>query len=395
MSPQGTAKPAAPPHFAPRISGFFFGYFLFGGVTLPFFPVWLQSRGMSEVEIASLIAIPALVRVALTPLAGLYADRAPSRRFAAITFTLPAVFIYLLAWPSVGFWPILLTTGTAFTLYAMALPSVEALALTGVRRFGLDYGRMRVTGSIAFITANLGGGALLGLFSSNEAIFFFILITMVSAAAVSFVLPKTPSAVRALDDAARPDTRASREVLGNIGFLALMAAAGLIQSSHAVLYSFGSIEWRALDYSTFQIGVFWAMGIACEVAMFFWSAVILRRVGPFGLIVLGGIGAIVRWSLFPLNPGLLGFAFLMGFHGLTFGATYVGTQHVIARMVPERLTASAQGLYAMVSGILLAVTTLAAGPLYKTFGIHAFLFMIPVAVAGLALLFFFRRRIEL
>ena len=67
MSPPGTAKTAAPPHFAPRISGFFFGYFLFGGVTLPFFPVWLQSRGMGEVEIASLIAIPALVRVALTP----------------------------------------------------------------------------------------------------------------------------------------------------------------------------------------------------------------------------------------------------------------------------------------------------------------------------------------
>ena len=69
-----TVVSTAPPHFALRISGFFLGYFFFGGVNLPFFPVWLQSRGLSEVEIASVIAIPALIRVVLTPLAGLYAD---------------------------------------------------------------------------------------------------------------------------------------------------------------------------------------------------------------------------------------------------------------------------------------------------------------------------------
>jgi PPP family 3-phenylpropionic acid transporter len=104
------------------------------------------------------------------------------------------------------------------------------------------------------------------------------------------------------------------------------------------------------------------------------------------------VGAIVRWSLFPLDPGFLGFAILQGFHGLTFGATYVGTQYVIARMVPDRHTASAQGLYVMVSGVLLSLATMAAGPLYENFGIEAFWFMIPVAVVGLAAVFTFRRR---
>ena len=96
-----TAKPAsvaAPPYFALRMWAFFAGYFVFGGVAVPFFPVWLQSRGLSEVEIANCVAIPALIRVLLTPLAGLYADRAPNRRFAAITFTFPAMLIFLLAW---------------------------------------------------------------------------------------------------------------------------------------------------------------------------------------------------------------------------------------------------------------------------------------------------------
>jgi len=67
-----TVKPAlaaAPPYFALRMWAFFAGYFVFGGVSVPFFPVWLQARGLSEVEIANCVAIPAIVRVLLTPLA--------------------------------------------------------------------------------------------------------------------------------------------------------------------------------------------------------------------------------------------------------------------------------------------------------------------------------------
>ena len=43
---------AAPPDFVLRMWIFFAGYFIFGGVTLPFFPVWLQARGLTDIEIA-------------------------------------------------------------------------------------------------------------------------------------------------------------------------------------------------------------------------------------------------------------------------------------------------------------------------------------------------------
>ena len=90
MQTKGTATAAAPPNYVLRMWIFFAGYFIFGGIATPFFPVWLQARGLNEIEIAQVIALPQLVRVFLTPLAGIYADRAPNRRFAAITFTVPA-----------------------------------------------------------------------------------------------------------------------------------------------------------------------------------------------------------------------------------------------------------------------------------------------------------------
>ena len=60
--PQGTATAtaAAPPNYVLRMWVFFAGYFIFGGIVLPFFPVWLQERGLNDIEIAQVIALPTL-----------------------------------------------------------------------------------------------------------------------------------------------------------------------------------------------------------------------------------------------------------------------------------------------------------------------------------------------
>ncbi|HZP20558.1 MAG TPA: MFS transporter, partial [Bauldia sp.] len=284
----------APRGFAFRMALFYFGYFMMGGVVTPFYPVWLQGRGLSEVEIANCIAIPALVRVLLTPFAGVFADRAPHRRFAAISLAVPGALIFLLAYPAQGYWPLLIITGSAFTLYYLTIPVVEALALTGVRRFGMDYGRLRVSGSIAFIIVNLGSGALLSLLHP-EAIFWIIAATLFAAMAVSFALPVTPPEIRRLDDLTKPRARPDWRMLADPGFVALILVGALVQASHAVLYSFGSIHWRSLGFDGIEIGAFWAIGIVVEVAVFSFSGLAVRTFGPFGLLVLGGTAAIVRW----------------------------------------------------------------------------------------------------
>jgi PPP family 3-phenylpropionic acid transporter len=371
------------------MSVFFAGYFLVNGVAQPFFPVWLQARGMNPVEIGNIIAIPALFRVFITPLAGAYADRAPNRRLAIISFTVPAALIFLLAWPATTFWQLLPITGIALGLSAVAGPPSLALSLTGVRRYGIDFGRMRMVGTITFAIANVGAGAMLGLLDA-EAVFWLILLAMTLSATASFVLPVTDPAERALDDAARPDKRPSREVLGNFAFLAVMVACSLNPASQAMLNGFGSIEWHRLGFSSFQTGLFWAIGLICEVAIFLWSAPLLRRFGAQGLLMIGAGAAMVRWALFPLEPGFAGYALIQAMHGLTFGANALGTQHLIAQAIPERMTASAQGIYAMIMGVLVAVATSLSGPLYQRFGINAFLFMVPVAGLGLLLLIIFR-----
>ncbi len=47
--------------------------------------------------------------------------------------------------------------------FAPYVPVVESIVISGVRRWGLDYGSMRVWGSIAFIASTLIGGEMIGL----------------------------------------------------------------------------------------------------------------------------------------------------------------------------------------------------------------------------------------
>lgn len=384
MSPP-SAETAIPRHFAVRMWAFFAGFFFVNGIGVPFFPMWLENRGFSDAEIAAIIALPMAFRVLLAPLGGFVADRTPTRRFAVRLFILPSAGVFVLAWFVDGFWPILLLTGAAFTLWQLALPGGEALALTGARRFGVEYGRMRLGASMGFIVANLVSGAALGLLPV-DAIFWFMAAGLGLATIVSFILPTFPRSVRALDDALRPERKRAWTVLANPGFLALLVVGGLIQASHAVFYSFGGIYWRGLGYSTFQVGGYWSIAVASEMAVFFISAILVRHVGPIGMLALAAVAATVRWSFLSFDIGALGFAAIQALHGFSYGAAFLGNQHAIARAVPDELTASAQGLYLMVSGLLMAGMTALAGPLYASLGPHAFLLMTALPLTALVLL---------
>ena len=54
--------------FALKLGLFYAAYFFFGGVQLPFFPLWLEARGLDARTIGMVIAVPTLVRIVATPI---------------------------------------------------------------------------------------------------------------------------------------------------------------------------------------------------------------------------------------------------------------------------------------------------------------------------------------
>jgi len=371
---------AAPPHFALRISIFYAASFVIGGLTTPFLPVWLQLRGFGPEQIAACLAFPLLARLIFTPVGSWIADQAPNRRFAIIVFSAIALALFVPATLVQQHLPILVLTGLAITVSSLTQPATDALALTGYRRFGIDYGSMRVWGSISFVVVSLGAGAIIG-WLGRPVLTPLLIASFAICFTAAFALPVTPSPIRAADDAARPPSAPAWAVLTRPVFLAMVVSTSLIQASHGVFYGFGSIHWTALGFSGGEIGALWAIGVIAEIAMFRFSGRFVRFGGE-AFILAGGIAAIVRWSLLPFIDSLVPSLLLQILHGLTFGAAFVGMQMVIAREVEDRMTASAQGICQVASGLLLAGSTLLGGLLYARFEIWSSLAMVVPAVIG-------------
>lgn len=374
--------------FAVRLALFYAAYFTILGFYLPYLPVWLAWRGMTPAEIGMLTAAPLFLRVVATPLITFWADVRGDHRETMIIGTwigLGAATALSIAY---GFWPILGLILIFQSTNQSVLPLAEATALSGVRTYGLDYGRIRLWGSVTFIVANLAGGLFLAWFGGGVVI-MLVVGAVAAAVGAAHTLPRRARSPEAADAGGTAKRRIRVRDLGTLvttpWFVLLMAASGCIQASHAVYYAFSAIHWRALGISDGWIGGLWALGVVAEVGLFAISARLLRWIGATGLVVVGGLAGIVRWAAMAFDPPFATLIVLQTLHALTFGATFLGVLHVLQGSVPEEQSGSAQGLHASLApGIIMGSVTILAGQIYAPLGALSYLVMAGMSVLGTA-----------
>ena len=337
---------------------------------------------MSPAETSVLLAVAVWARIPANPLFAHLADRGGRRRTPIILLAWASLVIAALYCLAAGFTALLLIGVLLGFLWSPIMPLGENLVLLTVYRDKLDYGRIRVWGSISFMLATIGGGFLLSG-SGTPAILALILAAMLLNAVVCHLLPEVEVA---------PAPQASRaplaEVLGQPLFLLFLLGSSLEQASHGVYYAFSAVYWRSQGLGGTVIGLLWAEGVIAEILLFFLSGWVLVRVGPLTLLLMGGLAGILRWTGTAASAELWALVPLQALHGLTFGAAHLGAMHFLSRAIPADRSATAQSLYSTTTGgIALGLALLAAGPLYGRFGANAFLAMAALsAVASLLLL---------
>lgn len=381
---QAVTTEAAPRSVARRIALFYGAIFIVLGVSLPYFPLWLQWRGLSAFEIGVVTSVPLFIRIVATPMIGFAADRAQSVRRIVILLAACGLLSAAVLMVSAGVWMILVFF-TLFQISSLALmPLAEVAAMQGVREKGLDYGRMRLWGSISFIAANVGGGLVIATYG-KATIMPILVAGSVLALAAGWYLPERQSPVAA-SGPGRMNWRDVRAALSYRGLLLVMIAGGIIQASHAVYYAFSAIHWQAQGIDGRWFGLLWGVGVVAEIVLFAYAGSALARIGAVAMIALGAVGGIVRWGLMALDPSFVALVLLQLLHGLTFGATHLGTVHAIQERVGADRAASAQALHsALSSGVLMGLTTVAAGSLYENFEGVSYLAMMALSVVGLGL----------
>jgi len=357
------------------------------GIQLPFWPVYLQGKGLSDVAIGWLLAAPYLVKIISNPLAGHWVDARGDRKLplqCLAALALAATFFFLF---SNDFAVLLILSLLAGGASAAMIPLADNLTLTASRVLTLDYGRVRLWGSISFIVTSFLVGELLTV-ARPSSILWCTLLGMALCLAVTIkglpTLPPTQS---------QQQSGSLRTLLQGADFPIFIAAASLIQLSHVIYYGFASLHWRGAGLSNGVIGLLWAEGVIVEVMLFAAGSWVLRFVTPQQMMLAAGAAGALRWTVlaFTTNPWIL--AVFQGLHALTYAACHLGAMQFIHRQVPPASSARAQGVYtAVTSGVVPGLAMLGSGALYHALGGLAFL---PMAVAaGLSLPLIWRLQIR-
>lgn len=357
---------------AVRLSIFYASLCLFSGVQLPFFPVWLKARGFGAQEISFVIAATMFLRIAAGPVFAFLADRLDDRRRVVILLawgSLACASLYLL---TSGFWPVFLVSLALMSFWPSITPLIETIAMKATREQGIDYGRMRLWCSITFIAASTGTGWLLDWQAPEIIVVCMIGALAVNLAGAYLLAPEVPSAgrVRRSGGQIKATLAIARQPLFIVGLL----TASLIQATHAVYYAFGTLNWQKLGYGDNIIGILWGIGVIAEIILFAFSGRVVARFGAARLMVIGALAAAFRWTAMAFNPPLWALFGLQTLHAFSFCAAHLGAIYFVTHATPRSLAATAQSLYSALSaGVMMGLMTLAAGPLYQSFGQKAFL----------------------
>jgi PPP family 3-phenylpropionic acid transporter len=379
---------------APRLGFLYAAVFLVVGCYLPYLPVWFKWRELAADQIAILLAAPLYVRVVFTPAISFVADRLGNRRLILILLAWGSLAAFGLLWVSAGFWQMLCAAILLAINWTTIMPLIETVAISGIRKSGLDYGRVRLWGSLSFIAASLGAGGVIQVWGAGAVLPMLVSATTLMVLG-AYLVPKDldSSRISGATPANRLRVRDGFALMQAPLFLVFLLAASMIQGSHAFLYAFGSLHWRAQGFAGGTIGALWSIGVIAEVALFAVSGRVMAWTGSAPLMVLAAGAAILRWGLFAFDPPIWATGLLQTLHALTFGATHLASINFLTHAVPEDRLATAQGLYAaVVAGVVMGSVTIACGPLYRLLGGEAYAVMAFIAGVGLVAAMVLRRR---
>lgn len=365
-----------------RLSLFYASLCLFSGVQLPFFPVWLKTKGLGPQDISFIIAATMFLRIAAGPVFAFIADRIDDRRRVVVALawgSLIAVALYLV---TTGFWSIMLVTLLLMSFWPSITPLIETMAMKAAHEQGIDYGRVRLWCSITFIVASLGTGWILEWQPPTVIVFCLIGSIAINLGGAYLLADEVSNPKKGV--ARGGQLKAAIAIIRQPLFIVGLLTASLIQSTHAVYYAFGTLNWQKLGYSDAVIGALWGTGIMAEIILFAFSGRVVARVGAVRMMTIGASLATLRWAAMALSPPLWLLFPLQTLHAASYCAAHLGTIHFLTRATPRALAATAQSLYAsFAAGAMMGIMTLIAGWLYEAYGPKAYLLGAVVGVVAL------------
>ena len=358
----------------------YFTYFFSYGIFLPFWGVWLKGEGIPPETIGILLGAGLVARF-LGSLLIAPRVKDPSHLVTALRLLALLTLAFAIGFCFGNGWGWLMLVIAGFNLFFSPLvPLTDALAATWQKQITMDYGRVRLWGSLAFVIGSALTGQMVSVWGHNAILYSLI----ISILAMLLGMMLKPSVMP--QGEARSHSEADRslwEMLKEGPVWRFLLCVTLLQGAHAGYYSFGSIYWQEAGYSASTIGYLWSLGVVAEVIIFASSNFLFRRWNARNLLLLSACCGVLRRGLMASSTELGWLLVIQILHCGTFTVCHLAAMRFIAaRKGPEviRLQAVYSAL-AMGGGI--AIMTVIAGFLFEHLQGGVFWVMAAVALPAM------------
>jgi PPP family 3-phenylpropionic acid transporter len=335
-----------------RTGRFYLTFYAALGAYLPFLNVYFRNRGMSGFEIGLLSAVtPALTLLAATPLSML-ADRRTWRIRMLVISTLGVVIALLAFAVAGGFWGFFV----AMVLYALSFgpltPLSDSLTAGMARRHGINFGDLRMWGSLGFAAVSVIAG---GVWQRTGYLPMFLV-------GGALYLVSAGYATR-LDEHREVVARGSidpRFITRDPFILVVLLTTFLIMAAYGMDSTFSGIYMTHLGGSGLFVGLLFGISAVFELPAMRGSGTLIARFGGPRTLLFAYLLYTATYAGFIAahSPGVLLFVCVL--RGLAFGLYLAATVRLLNERTPPRWAATMQGV---VNGVAFGLARLISSPI--------------------------------
>lgn len=333
--------------------------------------LYFKRRGISNVQIGILNAVPAWVGIFAPLIWGLISDRVKRRKLPNFLVHLVTALIYPLFW----FWgdQFLLTClimGFFTLFFSPTIPLADAWTLDHLSNRGGDYGRIRTWGSIGFALPLVLSTFLLSKAKASTAedllptFWGFCIFRVISA----FYLLSLPDYYSPSFERHKLNWKNLSSYLTPFA-ITFFFATFMSRFLFSPYYAFFSIFLDEQGIVDNLKGIFWVMAVVSEAGLIAVSGSLLRWFGEITLLIAGLSAMAVRMFVYSAEPSWYIILATQTLHAFTFGAFHVASIQIINNITPGDFRASGQTFNGALLGTGSLIGGIVSGALAENYGL--------------------------
>jgi len=366
-----------------RLATFYFVFFALLGLVVPYWSPYLESIGMSAVQIGWLLGAFHLSRLYAPGIWGVVADRFGHRLLIVRLGAVGGLLSVMLLPGQTEF----LTLWLCMLLYSFfwnaILPQFEVITLKHLGKRSNEYGRVRLWGSVGFILAVLVGGELFIGDGISGVPYSFILV-MLFILLASFWVPDVRT-----DQLRQPPSKGLiRQTLKRPAVIRFLLMIFFVQMAHGPYNGFYTLLLQSYGYGGTAIGWLWSLGVIAEILLFAKLHNMWNRWGFERVLLCSLLLGLVRWMLLATLPDQLWSLILAQLlHAASFAVVLASGIRLVQELFPEGSEGRGQAIHSSIGfGLGGVLGSIVAGYLWEHLGATpAFIFAAGASAIGFLL----------